>query len=427
MLNPQMRTLLAAASPVPLLAKVARDTGGSLRGTNLHTQLLTRDGQLLVMSLQVYKKRGDFADESRRAIAARLRKAGVPAVRRRERETILRRVEEAGYIFSIGVRSARELGAGALEFIAQLAIAADALIWDIEALRDGDGKKLLDIHGFVVGHGSVVSAAADEPLRHRLFQRRSRLIDPECCVLLRDLDHEGPIAPTNDIEQVLTEKQNPDRFGPRLHAILDRLRKVKPGGAGSRERITRLQYDVARASAIIDTRHAVSIARQFHGLVVSTTEVRDELGRLVLGADGNFDPDSLGILALLLVAPSSKRFLPTFTSSGADLDVDLLERVSDAGALGRRMQAHIDIDVAATARPRRTRLQAVVRNSPRMLRIGSKTPFTHQQIRKVLRLAREERSFVFDGWGFYDQRGRAYLVRDGSWDPAAVDPTAAAE
>jgi hypothetical protein len=42
-----------------------------------------------------------------------------------------------------------------------------------------------------------------------------------------------------------------------------------------------------------------------------------------------------------------------------------------------------------------------------------------EQLGEALSSARALRGVTFDGWGFYDHRGRALLVRSGAFDPAA--------
>jgi hypothetical protein len=431
MLNQTMRTLLLPNAEAPPLELVARQVGATLqraRGRDAFT-LSFRDGSKAALSYWVFERPGDRISKTVLALAARFRTRPLRKNAEERRDRILARQQKSKVVLTIGAAPpgrGHALSAEALRFIHTLAERTDALIYDLEALYAADGEKLIDVRGWVtddVPSGyPVLPKSQSKPPTERWSDVPFVLV-PALEPLNKKLLDETP-----GVSKVLTEsKAGRGELVDRLLDLRQRIESAKlPPSA--RERQTRLMFALARATAIVEGDDVPAIAARIHGLAVRGSEIRDESNQLVLSTSGAYDPRALSPRRLLLVSERSARrpdrdIERGLSSSG--LTVASLDGVAKVPPpLGPLMLEFEDLKIAlrGIAVLRRRRLEQLLSHASSILEVSARTPMNLKQIALVLRLARSAGALTFDGWGFYDHHGRAFLVRSGAFDPRAKAP-----
>ncbi|WP_394839487.1 hypothetical protein LVJ94_21605 [Pendulispora rubella] len=172
-----------------------------------------------------------------------------------------------------------------------------------------------------------------------------------------------------------------------------------------------------------------TVARVIHGIVVSKTEIRDEVDRLVLSASRDFDPRALTPRSLWLL--SAKSSPSDLRDAAKNLVIDDETEVSVVELHGARRDERLarELDVfdavkkVGKGRYRRAAIEPFVA-SEAALRIATTRPLEPRQLAASKKAARALDAILFDGWGFYDPAGHAIVLRNNMVDPHAKVPGA---
>ncbi len=431
MLNQTMRTLLLPKAERPPLELIAREVSAKLQPRRERDAfaLSFRDESAAVLNYWMFERPGDYVSKSLLMLAARFRARALRGGAEHRRDRILARLQKTKVIVSIGAAPPGKglpLSVEALRFVHMLAERTDALIYDVQALYAPDGKKQLDVRGFVTDEVPDAYPVLPPPPPPSV----DRWSEVPFVVLpgLEPLNGEL-LAKTPGVSRVLREsKADREEFVQRLGALMDRLESAKLPRA-AQERKSRLGFDLARATAIVEGKDVVRIAARIHGLAVRGSEIRDESNRLVLSSSGDYDPRALSPRRLLLVSDRSaldalRDVERQLSSRGLNArSVDVLARVPPP--LGPRALEFKDMHVGlrGPAALRRARIEQLLNSTTLLLELSALAPMDRKEIALVLQLARSVAALTFDGWGFYDHHGRAFLVRSGAFDPRAKPPS----
>jgi hypothetical protein len=424
MLSSTFRTLLIAQDERPPLEEIARETKTQLRrrGRGAFT-LVFRDGSSAMLNFWRFERPQDHVSKTVLAMAAHFRERPLRGDAKRRRDRILLRVRKSTVSVVVGVRRG-ELSACALQFVDALAKRTDAIVYDFTSLRRANKEKLLDIHGYV-----TEDVPSDYPVLPKVPKRPEVKVLTEVPFALVWVPEEEALRTdfgTPTPPRILIEsKTHREELVKRILELGERIGRVKVSPE-AKDRRTRLTFEVPRATALIEASDLPAVAGRLHGITFTGAEARDEVGRLVLSTSGAHDPRALSPreVVVFVGAVSSdvlRRVDERLSSRG--LTVSCLRHLDDSSC---RIESQA---LEFTDMRMKLRRRALVRHarilqffkgaSPIGIKVSSNVPMDLEQLGEVLRCARSLRGVTFDGWGFYDHRGRALLVRSGALDPAA--------